>query len=257
MNPNNIIPQNDCDELRDLLPSYVIGATTGEETARVQILLQKCPEVAAEAGDYAQITIGLLETVDAIEPPANLRNRILEQAMAEPPVQENLPDADRIIKFSPWWAAAALFIILLATNLYWAANNFATQNELQDLQTQREIIYTLLSDGQFQQFELLSSDDNDTVLARLLWNTENNELAVFATNLPGLTSEQAYQVWLLNDDAVDSAGLLQIDSNNHAFLIIAPDTDLTGYTTVAISVEPASGSELPTNAPIAIGDIGA
>lgn len=273
--------QNGCEELRDLLPAYMIGASDSEEAARVRELLPQCPDVASEMGDYAQVTLGLMQQVPTIAPPADLRERILLQAARSdsvadadipPPLDlrqsildkaEETPKSSEVqekiirpsFRYAAWGSAAALLVLLLATNVYWAGRVNEIRDELALLRDQENRVIDLLAESAFEQVALQSTSD-DSFLATVLYLPNTNELALLTNNLPTLDATETYQVWLIGDDAPVSAGLFQSDVQNRAIFNFADDTNLADFEAVAISIEPSGGSPAPTTDPIALASIG-
>jgi hypothetical protein len=72
----------DCDQVRDLLPAYVLGALERDEEAAVREHLATC-NLHAEAAELGGVVPYLAETVDPVEPPAALRSRIMALAAAD------------------------------------------------------------------------------------------------------------------------------------------------------------------------------
>jgi hypothetical protein len=76
---------------------------------------------------------------------------------------------------------------------------------------------------------------------------EDQQVAVFDVDMPPPASGQVYQAWMIADGKPVSVGLLTSNSGRQAFA-----TDMAGATAVAISVEPAGGSQQPTTTPVVI-----
>jgi hypothetical protein len=72
----------DCDQVRDLLPAYVLGALERDEEAAVREHLATC-NLHAEAAELGGVVPYLAETLDPVEPPAALRSRIMALAAAD------------------------------------------------------------------------------------------------------------------------------------------------------------------------------
>ncbi|HZM72593.1 MAG TPA: anti-sigma factor [Candidatus Polarisedimenticolia bacterium] len=72
----------DCDQVRDLLPAYVLGALERDEEAAVREHLATC-DLHAEAAELGGVVPYLAETVDPVEPPAALRSKIMALAAAD------------------------------------------------------------------------------------------------------------------------------------------------------------------------------
>lgn len=285
--------RTDCDELRDLLPAYMIGATTLEESARVRTLLPQCPEVAAEAAEYAALSRALSETVEPVPPPARVKSalmarlaereanregstptgtaasqpRLVAAPTASPPASPTVMPVDAVKPVSrrspvAWGLAAAAAILLIATNVYWLTQNGARQAELDAVRgelartdTLRETAFALMSNLDTQRVALESTGDQTTSLATLYWNTLTNQGAIVTNNLPRLAADQTYQLWLIAAGTPLSAGTFNLDESGWGWLSFQATGTLKDYQAFGISVEPAGGSEQPTTTPIAVGQI--
>lgn len=73
-----------CDEARDLVPGFVLGALEAAEMVAVHAHLTECPEAHAEALEFGGLVGSLARSIEPVEPPAGLRSRILRAAAAEP-----------------------------------------------------------------------------------------------------------------------------------------------------------------------------
>lgn len=71
-----------------------------------------------------------------------------------------------------------------------------------------------------------------------------NEMAVDARGLPELDRQHVYQLWTVHDDSMVSAAILTDGTTGAAMGLPAADTR------VALTIEPAGGSEQPTSEPI-------
>jgi len=102
-------------------------------------------------------------------------------------------------------------------------------------------------------------------LIAILRDSANQEAAGFAAlsadgtaylvmvGLPEAPSGQTYQAWYMADDQPTSAGLLTVDADGYAVLV--DSQPMSGTQVVALTREPAGGSELPTSAPFALGEL--
>jgi len=70
-----------------------------------------------------------------------------------------------------------------------------------------------------------------------------------AFGMPALGADQIYQVWyVLPDDSSVVGPSLSLDSNGASVVALTPD--LSPYKAIAVTVEPAAGSELPSTNPV-------
>jgi anti-sigma-K factor RskA len=69
-----------------------------------------------------------------------------------------------------------------------------------------------------------------------------DDLAVFRTDdLPELPADQAYQLWMIDEDGATSAGVL-----GRGGQLASVMDDVSGATSVGLTVEPSGGSKQPT-----------
>jgi hypothetical protein len=73
-----------CDAARDLAPVFVVGALERDEEKAVRDHLASCDKPHPEFDAFGGIVQYLDETVELIEPPASLRERVLAAVGAEP-----------------------------------------------------------------------------------------------------------------------------------------------------------------------------
>lgn len=73
-----------CDDVRDLAAGFVLGALDAAEDAAVRAQMADCPDVHAEIVELGGVLPYLAETLDPVEPPATLRERLLAAAAAGP-----------------------------------------------------------------------------------------------------------------------------------------------------------------------------
>lgn len=72
-----------CDEVRDQAAAFVLGALTPAEERAVREHLATCPEAHAEFAELGGVVPALAATVEPVEPPLALRERILAAAAAD------------------------------------------------------------------------------------------------------------------------------------------------------------------------------
>ena len=71
--------------------------------------------------------------------------------------------------------------------------------------------------------------------------------------MPPVTSQQTYQAWYIAGDQVTSAGLMNVGTDGLA--VLGGLEPVAGTDTVALTVEPAGGSQVATTAPIVVGKL--
>jgi hypothetical protein len=264
-----------CDELRELIPAYSIGATDPEETALVEAWLPYCPEAAAELTDYLVLADeflyfpadtashrGSLDPMPDLPPVATRRVKSASSEKASSREQK------RPARRSPWLmpigvAAAACLVLILfgASTLYW-------MNRVQQLQTEQLMLASRLQEaeltlkpltvGQVHHRELLPNQAvnvSDNAHATLIWNTAREIGTVYVTGLPPLSPDKTYQFWLVRDDGVATLGTFQVDETGVGTLVFEAPEPIEEFQHIGISEEPATGSPMPTTPHLVIGSI--
>jgi anti-sigma-K factor RskA len=238
----NISP---CDELRELLPTYALGAASIEESRRVQELLPLCPEVEPELREFATIAMGLAKTTPHMSPPAGLEAKLI-RAIQTP----NAPAVVKPVRNFPVWQglAVAALATLFLTNilLIWQLSN--SQTQLEQLRNNQLELATVIQNPAVRLI-----GDNNTVQAVVYVDDSENRLWLASNSLSSLPAESTYQLWLIGD-SVASVGVFGVQ-NGQAFIAFSPENPITDFSTLGISIEPQGGSQAPTTTPIAIGDL--
>jgi anti-sigma-K factor RskA len=245
-NPNVNNPAANCDDLRDLIPAYCLGALDPDDLARVERELPTCPELAAEIAQYATLAQHMLYSVPQAAPPPRLRAALLQAAA---PVTAAAPAAPQR---AHWWmlAAAALLLALLTTNALWLAET----NRLRGQHAPDITQPVYLGSGAPERLELAAPDDTDST-ANLVWvagPTGDTWVAwLVARQFPPLAAGQTYQVWLTRTgEAALSAGLFTVDETGSGALVFEIDEPIESFNRVGVTVEPVGGSPGPTTAPV-------
>ena len=72
-----------CDDVREQAAAFVLGALTPAEEREVRDHLATCPEAHAEFAELGGVVPALAESVEQVEPPPALRDRIMAAAAAD------------------------------------------------------------------------------------------------------------------------------------------------------------------------------
>ncbi|MEO8395487.1 MAG: anti-sigma factor [Chloroflexota bacterium] len=265
----------DCETLSELIPAYSVGATDPEETALVERLLPLCPEAAVELDEYLAMGQAMLRSVPAVQPPTGLHDKLMAVVGApaqtttirpapsltsvKPPPAAPIPAArPRVLRTNRWIAglAVAAAALLIISNVYWVSQVnglYQQQQAVNTLLKNQEDALASLGTGRANRVQLVSTDtqSQNGVLATVLWTTQSPTALIYSDNLPKLAPDKAYQVWLIKGSQPVSVGVFQPDAQGVGVLIFNSDQPMTDFSAVAISTEPASGSDQPTTTPIA------
>jgi anti-sigma-K factor RskA len=260
----------DHDELRSQIGAYVLGALTPAELADVRAHLAVCDECAAEARALRPAVDALAWSVDPVNPPAAVRQRILSSISAPAATSTaTRPAAASSRSVLPWLAAAASLALAVALGAYtWQLRGRVQtlEQQLRDaiLQVQAGERLTaqvrLVATDAQRQLSVLAAPDVAHVdlkgqpvapqaSAHALWSRSRG-LVLAASNLPALPPGRTYQLWVLRgaNAPISDGWVFKTDASGRATTMFATPATLPAPTGMAVSIEPDGGSATPMGA---------
>lgn len=215
-------PIPSCEALRDLLPAYALGMADPDEARQIEALLPHCPQWRAEIAAYQQLGGDLAALVPPVMPPPEVKAGLMRAVTTHR--QPHRPAWG-------WIAAACLLLLLVVSNVAWAA-----------LASRQAPLELVLPPAQ--------ADFAPEAEGRLLWTRAEPQAVLVLSGLPLLPPDQTYQAWVRAGDRVASLGVFQPQADGHAALIFDSTLLAEPFDTVGVTVEPAGGSPAPTSPPI-------
>lgn len=228
----------------DDIPAYATGALDRESKVALEAHLPGCPTCQAELASFRAVSEALLQAIPVVRPPLSVRMQL----------QNRLP-ANQVAK-QTWWSwsfpqvgMAALIILLLLLNI---SSFFQFQNlrniqakQSRQLETDRVALAMLA----YPETKIVPIHA-DNLAGTILLDKERNAAVILAWDLPALSSEQSYQVWLIDPQGGrTSAGIFAANAGS-AFTSI--EVQVTGslerYVGLGVTIEPSGGSPQPTGA---------
>ncbi len=223
-------------DLHSLIGPYALGALDEDERNAFEAHLDVCPTCAEELDGFVATTVRLGEAV-AEEPPAALRAQILAAA-AQTPQERPTVVAMRprgLRKRLPGLIAAAAVVVAAAG----VTGYVVEHQQVQDVRAEQSKVEQVMtaSDAVTTESQLGAAS------MRLTHSSAHDALVLAVSGLPALDNK-TYQLWMVRDGVTSSAGLVD-DSD----LVYVDQVD--GVEQLALTVEPAGGSERPTSLPLA------
>ena len=224
------------------IPAYAIGALDAEDVIALEAHLQTCASCRTELAEYRALNESLLMAVPPKQPSAALRKRL----------QSRLPGAQKPALRPSWnfsfgrLALGVSLALLLFMNLYSILQMRNLQQEQATLNRRIRTGQTVMSMLSYPATERLSISDK--VVGSLLVDKDRDVVAIIVWDMPELSKEQTYQIWLIDSqgDRV-SAGLFDAEADQpYTTKIIYPKQKLTDFMGIGVTVEPAGGSDQPT-----------
>lgn len=227
-------------EPMDQLELYVLDLLDDDEIRDVEALIARDPaaqqRVAELRGTLGTLPFGL----EPMDPPAGLRDRILDEARAEtgvtPVEEEHAPEEPTRLFGSALWglAAAAIIAIAFIAVLALAAGN---------------------GPGDFQTYPIATTEAATGPVSGQVRFRQGSEQAILdLTGLENPPQNLVYQVWLISGDNPPTPNItFTPDSSGEAHLLIRgnlPQSDI-----LAITLEPQGGSPAPTSDVLIVSDL--
>ena len=263
------------DELRELSGGYALGILDEPDRRAFEAHLSTCASCAAEVRDFTSIASALALDVPQIDPPASLRERVLRAATVpashpaavEPfTARREIPAAQRPRRESMLTLlSAAAVVIAFALGAYAvalqrriavlegqvrAAADRAAQSQQQLVQLkaaadQSTQVRRILAAGDLRRLDLGGTKAAPAAAGRAFWSPAEGLVVAFA-NLPATGAGRVYQLWVIppGGNPID-AGLLDLQPDGRALALARAGTSQR-VGTVAITLEPAGGSPVPT-----------
>ncbi len=236
----------DYERFEELKEAYVLGALPEEERDEFERYLAAHPERQAEVDELGAFANLLAISPQQQEPPPELRRRVMEvvEAEASPRRARRRPIFAGLREYldarTITLGAAAMLVVGL---LSW---NVLLQNQVQDLSGQVEE-----AQAEGRTIELEGTWAQQGASAEVAAIDENRVILV-AENMPSVPEDRTCQIWVIHDDVPTPSGLFDPEGNMTA---AAVTTSIEKADAIAVTVEPAGGSEKPTSDPVLLTEL--
>jgi anti-sigma-K factor RskA len=242
-----------CQEFSELYELYAMGVLDAENKSEMEEHLGTGCPVCSNGIKSATALVSLLATMpEQVQPPARLRRRVLASAGIEKPNWG-------------WIAAFAAVSVASIIAVVW----LNTQNRQRDValaEARAEIHRTAADLASAQSaLQFLNEPETKQVVfgqgqrqpprGRVLVNAQRGVLLI-ASNLPPAPSGKIYELWVISKQGVPQpAGLFQSNLQGDALYLRGGALDMTTAGAIAVTLEPASGSNAPTTTPIVVAPV--
>lgn len=270
------------EDYKEMLAAYALSALEAADVRALEEHLRTCTDCAAEVAEWSYTTALLALSANAVEPPAELRARILESVRAIPQnsgekikggeagTETALQTSSNVIHMplesrrrlqAPVWfgaIAASLAIIALAASLFvvWKRldrlqgqmerERKAAETLAKELSAEREMRELLTAPG-VRMTELSGMGAAPTASAKVALDPQTGRAMLFAYNLPPAPAGKAYQLWFISDIKHPVPGaVFNTDQQGRAVLRDQVSEAGRNASVFAVTLEPASGVSAPT-----------
>jgi anti-sigma-K factor RskA len=249
-----------------IIESYVLGLSSVEETAEVELLCNQYTEIKEAVDGFAE-SLERAAFENAVTPPAEIKEKLMlaledefddKKSAIIVPISSNDNYASTSIKRWQFIAAAAilLFIVSAGMNYYYYTNYTATNDKYQALLLENNSLQA--SNGIFQTKELELKQSmmmmSDTLMkvvkmkglkspedfATIYWDTKTKDVYLLQNSLPQTADDKQYQLWaIVNGKPVD-AGVIDNCTG------LCKMKNIPAAQAFAITLEKKGGSPTPT-----------
>jgi anti-sigma-K factor RskA len=237
-----------CEDLRESFDLYSLGLLEeGSEKSEIRAHLARgCSACDASMKEALAIQALVLSQAPLVEPPARLKRRVLGavgvQSMGW-----------------TWFAAvcaAAMLMLALWMNIMVRQRGqelAETRIALAQSNSEREKLQAVFQFLQEPETQKVRFGDPTAPRGNVYLHPRLGVMLI-ATNLPPIDANQTYEMWLIpkgQGAAPQPAGIFQPSSQqqnqgNSAFHILPQIVNAADLAAVAVSIEPAGGSQMPT-----------
>jgi len=231
-----------CASFCENIPAYALGALDADEAAALEAHLQTCNSCRTELAAYRAVGYSLLMALPPQPPPAGLRRRLERQLPAK-------PEARRwwLVRFSGAQVALGVALVILI------ALNISSLLQIQALQReQAQIAHRVETDQAALAILAYPNIDSypiwaDEISGRLLVDKHHNVAALVLWYLPALPEDQTYQAWLIDSIGErTSLGVFRPEPGQELTTeVFFTQQDLSEFTGLGVTIEPAGGVPLP------------
>ncbi len=264
------MPPLSCDDVRELAAGFVLGALENDEMAAVRDHLSTCSDLHAELAELGGAVPYLADSLEPVEPSANLKGRILDAIAAEAgsiedarartsaptalpattePVRPAAPivslDAERVRRRSPltWLAAAAAVLVIVALGAW----NVSIRRDLDGAQAYAASVDRVLAlagaPGGRAAILGAAQPGGPSGLAAV---GPDGRVEVAVRGLAPTSGTQVYEAWVIFPDR-DPIAIGSFTPNANGFGTLTVSGAPVGATvTVALTREPTAGRTAPT-----------
>jgi anti-sigma-K factor RskA len=224
------------------IPAYALGSLDAEEAAALEAHLMTCASCRDELAACRLVSENLLMALPPRAPRAVLRQRL----------KRHLPSAQKADRPRWTWsfnqfALGIALVVLLALNVFSLVQMQSFQHQQAQLTREMQtgqIALAMLAYPGTQSLPINAAN----IAGTLLLDKDRNVAVLIVWNLPALQNNQTYQAWFIDRQGERTSAAIFDTEPTLPFTsvsIISP-SDLSSFTGLGVTVEPAGGSKQPT-----------
>lgn len=246
------------EEFEGLAALVALGAATADEQAAMAEHEAVCPQCEQGRGSYENSLSAFALSLDPVNPPLDLRRKVLRSLMRDTAEKQVEEHSRRLIP--AWWlATAATFFLAL---FGWSELRFrAAREQIAEIQAttrnlsednrrltekNQSMAARMQSMANVEMISMKPMPPAPMATGRAFMDPATHRAVVVLANLPMTEENRTYQLWILRKGSttVISAGVFEVhDSRGMEMEIHDLPADLVG---LAVTTEPRGGMPAPT-----------
>lgn len=271
-----------CDDVRDLAPLYVLDALEADEAAAVRAHVATCADPHAELAELGGVVPYLADSLEPLEPPAAVGERIAAAVQADlrararddtaaarlvggygpptapaptatsAPVDLASVRASRRARPAWRWVLEAAAVIALVGVVGW---DVVLQGQLDGARRQASLLGSALAAAAQagSVTATLQGSGPAASASGFVVASKGGTNYMVISGLPDPGAGRTYQAWYLEGQTAVSAGVFPLGTDGVTVVGMA---GIAGaVTAVALTVEPSGGSSQPTSQPIVLANL--
>jgi anti-sigma-K factor RskA len=266
-------------KVKEIAPLYVIGALDEKTAHNLEASLNSAtPQQLRVIARWRDVATLLPQALPLQSPPDYLRERLLnriaegtQQTPIEIAVEESTSEElaeraeEKVLPFvqprraesrpARWLLIAATALLAFTTGyLFKQKSDLARERdnvarERDDLSKEMALWRRQVDDIVSPRTRIIAMVGDETPLAnaKVVWDTNAQQWAIYIFDLPAPPSDKDYQLWYVTKNAKISAAVFRTDEQGRSVLkLTLPPEALVGLAATAVTLEPRGGSPQPT-----------
>jgi anti-sigma-K factor RskA len=266
-------------KLKKIAPLYVIGALNKKTAEEVEASLHSATiEQQRVIARWRDVATSLPQALPLQSPPDHVRERLLnriaeetQQTPIEIAVEESTSEGlagraeEKVLSLvqprraesrpARWLLIAATALLTFTAGYLFKQNSDLARErdnvarESDDLSKEMAMWRRQVDDIVSPTTRIISMVGEETpqANAKVVWNTNARQWAIYIFDLPAPPSDKDYQLWYVTKNAKISAAVFRTDEQGRTVLKLTPPPDaLAGLAATAVTIEPRGGSPQPT-----------
>jgi anti-sigma-K factor RskA len=251
----------DQQRIEELLPFYTLDALTDEERDLVEAYLKEHPEARVQLDEMQSAASALPYAATPVEPSQRLKDALMarvavdQRTKVQVQKQTSSPKERRWANLFPAFSFAAaviavVWVVILNSQLSQLRHDVSALNDALAAQSnslaQINAKLPQVTASSVVTISLKGTDKQPQAEGQLIADPQKESAVLVIAGLAKLEAGKTYQVWLIKGKTPVSAGLLSVDAQGQAVLILNSHTAIGAFDELGISIEPDGGSPQPT-----------